>query len=147
MNYTHEIIINLPVSKVVELFDNPDNLKHWQTGLVSFEHISGTPGQAGAKSKLRYKMGNREIEMIETIVKRDLPREFTGTYETKGVYNKQVNRFSTIGDNKTKWVSETEFRFSGFMKVLSFLMPGMFKKQSYKFLEQFKTFAEGQKES
>lgn len=144
MKYTTEITIDLPVNKVVELFDNPDNLKHWQPGLVSFEHLSGTPGQAGAKSKLKYKMGSREIEMIETIIKRDLPKEFTGTYEAKGVYNKQVNRFVTVGNNKTKWISETEFQLSGFMKIIGFLMPGTFKKQSLKFLEQFKAFAEGQ---
>ncbi len=46
MQYTNEVIINLPVDKVVELFDNPDNMKYWQPGLVSFENISGTPGQA-----------------------------------------------------------------------------------------------------
>ncbi|MFC5269841.1 SRPBCC family protein [Adhaeribacter terreus] len=142
MKYTNEIELNLPLNRVIELFDDPENLKHWQPGLQSFEHISGTPGQVGAKSRLKYKMGNREIEMIETILKRDLPHAFDGTYEAKGVYNIVSNKFIPLGPNKTKWVAENEFRFSGFMKLMGWLMPGAFKKQSQKYLEQFKAFAE-----
>jgi hypothetical protein len=142
MRYTNEAEINLPIDRVIELFDNPDNMKHWQPGLQSFEHISGTPGQPGAKSRLRYKMGKREVEMIETITKRDLPREFSGTYEAKGVLNIISNYFTPLGPGKTKWVTESEFRFSGMMKLLGFLFPGMFKKQSQKFLDDFKKFAE-----
>lgn len=53
-------------------------------GLQSFEHLSGTPGQVGARSKLVYKMSKRHIEMIETITVRKLPQEFSGTYEADG---------------------------------------------------------------
>jgi len=142
MKYNLDITINLPREKVIELFDNPDNMKHWQKGLVSFEHFSGEAGNVGAKSKLKYKMGKREIEMIETITKRDLPNEFSGTYEAKGVWNDMKNYFSIVDENKTKWASEVEFKFSGFMKIIAFLMPGNFKKQSYKYMVDFKNFAE-----
>ena len=142
MKYQNEIEIELPVNKVVELFDNPENLKHWMPGLQSFEHISGTPGQPGAKSRLFYKMGKREIEMIETITNRNLPDEFAGTYEAKGVYNVVSNKFIPVAANKTKWVTDNEFRFSGFMKLMGWFMPGAFKKQSQQYLELFKTFAE-----
>jgi hypothetical protein len=43
--YTVEIEIALPRHRVIELFDNPNNLVRWQTGLQSVEHISGEPGQ------------------------------------------------------------------------------------------------------
>ncbi len=142
MKYSNEVVIDLPVNRVVELFDNPDNLKHWQPGLQSFEHLSGVPGQPGSRSRLRYKMGNREIDMIETIIRRNLPHEFEGIYEAKGVHSIISNRFTPIGENKTKLVSYSEFTFLGFMKVIGFLMPGSFKKQSQKFLDDFKTFAE-----
>ena len=36
MKYQNEIEINLPLNRVIELFDNPDNLKRWQPGLESF---------------------------------------------------------------------------------------------------------------
>lgn len=91
MKYSTAIEINLPVKKVVKIFDNPDHLAKWMQGLQSFEHISGTPGQPGAKSRLKFKMGKREIEMIETVTKRNLPQEFSGTYEANGVYNIVTN--------------------------------------------------------
>ena len=146
MKYTINIDIDLPKEKIIELFDNPDNMKYWQKGFISIESISGTPGQVGAKSKLKYKMGSREIEMIETITKRDLPNEFSGTYEAKGVWNLNKNYFIELDVNRTKWKSEVEFKFTGFMKLIAFLVPGSFKKQSMKYLTDFKEFAENQKQ-
>ena len=46
-------------------------------------------------------------------------------------------------NGKTRWISESEFQFSGFgMKLMGLLMPGAFKKQSLKYMEDFKNFAE-----
>jgi hypothetical protein len=142
MKYKVAVEINQPVEKVVELFDNPDNMKKWMEGLLSFETVSGTPGQEGAKSRLRFRMGKREIEMIETITKRNLPEEFTGTYEAKGVFNISKNSFIPINENSTKYVSEQEFQFKGIMKLIGAVMPGAFKKQTVKYLNAFKEFAE-----
>lgn len=142
MKYTTAIEINLPRERVIELFDNPNNLKKWMKDLQSFEAISGIPGQVGAKSRLRFKMGAKEVEFIETITVRNLPREFSGTYESKGVWSETKNYFEDLGNNKTKLISENEFRFNGFMKLLAWLMPGMFKKQSEQYLQAFKSFAE-----
>lgn len=142
MKYTTEVEINRPVERVIELFDNPDNLKEWMQGLQSFEHLSGTPGQPGAKSRLKFKMGKRELEMVETIKVRNLPAEFSGTYEAKGVYNIVTNRFVPLGPDKTKYITEQEFQFKGFMKIIAFLMPGAFKKQSREYADDFKNFVE-----
>lgn len=144
MKYTSEIEINKPIDKVIELFDNPENMKKWMNGLQSFEPLSGKPGYPGAKSKLKFKMGNREIEMIETITTRNLPEEFSGTYEANGVFNIVVNKFIRLSDIKTKYVTENEFQFKGFMKIIGLLMPGAFKKQSLKYLTDFKNFVESQ---
>jgi len=142
MKYTSEIEINKPVDRVIELFDNPSNMDKWMKGLQSFEPISGKPGQVGAKSRLNFKMGKREIEMIETITVRNLPDEFSGTYEAKGVFNVVKNKFISLPDNRTKYVSEQEFQFKGFMKIIGILMPSAFKKQSMQYLIDFKNFVE-----
>lgn len=144
MKFTSEIEINVPVSRIVELFDNADNLTKWMDGLQSFDHLSGVPGQPGAKTKMVFKMGSREIEMIETITVRNLPDEFTATYDADGVINIVKNRFIKLPESKTKYITENEFQFKGFMKIIALLMPGSFKKQSYKFMEDFKKFAETQ---
>lgn len=143
MKYTSEITINQPIDQVIALFDNSDNLAKWQPELVSFEHIHGEPRHLGAESKMKYKMGNREVEMIETITRRNLPEEFAATYQAPGVVNWVSNKFVKMDDDTTKWISENEFKFKGIMmSMMAFFMPGAFKKQSDKFMQQFKTFAE-----
>ena len=142
MQYTVEVSINVPREQVIELFDSTENLEKWQEGLQSFEHISGDPGQVGAKSKLLYDMNGRKIEMIETITSRNLPQEFSGTYEATGVFNSIQNHFYEQGADKTRWVAENEFKFSGIMMIVSLFMRGSFRKQSLKTMEAFKTFAE-----
>tara|TARA_R110002051_G_scaffold130040_1_gene203782 strand:- start:425 stop:862 length:438 start_codon:yes stop_codon:yes gene_type:complete len=142
MKYTVSIDIDSPLDRVIELFDNPDNLKEWMEGLQSFEHLSGTPGEVGARSKLVYKMGKRNVEMIETVTVRKLPKEFSGTYEAEGVFNIVKNKFEKLSESKTRYISEQEFEFKGMMKYVAFLMPWAFKKQSMKYLKAFKSFVE-----
>lgn len=142
MKYTDEIEINQPINKVVELFDNEDNLFKWMNGLQSIEHLEGNPGEKGSTTKMLFKEGKREIEMIETILENKLPEEFTATYEAKGVYNLAKISFVSLTDSKTKYLTEQEFQLKGFMKLIGWLMPGAFKKQTNKYLKMFKEFAE-----
>ncbi|WP_109300587.1 SRPBCC family protein [Aquimarina sp. AU474] len=142
MEYTLDIEIGLPRNEVITKFDNEENMKHWQRGLVSIEHLSGEKGKTGATAKLNYKMGKREIEMIETITLLDLPEAFHLTFDAKNVYNIQENYFEELSNGNTKWISKNEFKFSGFMKLMRFLMPGAFKKQSHTYMKDFKAFAE-----
>ncbi len=142
MKYTIELEISLPREKVIALFDDPDNLYKWQKGLISFEHLEGEAGKPGATSKLKYKMGKREIEMVETIVTRDLPDTFTATYEAKGVWNLVENQFIEKDEQTTIWQLSTEFKTKGFIRLLAIFAPGMFRKQTQKDMNNFKTFAE-----
>lgn len=142
MKYTVEVTINRPRQKVVELFDNPELMPKWQKGFVSMQHVSGEVGQPGAKSNLVYDMNGRKIEMVETIITRNLPDEFSATYDARGVHNVVVNRFYEDGPDKTRWVMENEFNFSGFMALIGLLMPGSFRKQTLEDINRFKTFAE-----
>ncbi|WP_149275297.1 SRPBCC family protein [Pareuzebyella sediminis] len=143
MKYTTEITVEVPRPIFIEKMDSIDNLKHWQQGLINYKLLSGTPGEEGSKMELSYRMGKRNLVLVETIMKKDLPSELHATYDTKGVHNIQKNHFKDIDGKSTLWISETEFQFSGFMmKVMGFLMPGAFKKQSVKYMQDFKAFAE-----
>ncbi len=143
MKYTSEIIINLPREEVIKKINNPENMKHWQKGLIGYTLLDENPKRDGAKMLLEYKMGKRNITMTETIIKYGFPSEFHATYDAKDVHNIQKNYFHEVDANSTKWVSENEFQFGGFMmKAMGFLMPGIFKKQSGKYLNDFKNFAE-----
>lgn len=143
MKYTTEIIVNLPLYEFIAKLDKPENMKYWQKGLVGYKALSGKQGAEGAKMELHYDMGKRQLVLIETIIKSNFPYEFHATYEAKGVYNIQKNTFKEVSSNSTRWISESEFRFTGIMmKIMAFLMPGAFKKQSMEYLQAFKAFAE-----
>ncbi|MBK8847632.1 MAG: SRPBCC family protein [Bacteroidetes bacterium] len=142
MKYSVSIEIDRPIAQVIAAFDNPENLSKWMQGLQSIEHISGIPGQLGAKSKIKFKTGSREIEMIETITNRNLPHESASTYEAKDVFNIVINKFEKITDNKTRHITEQEFQLKGMMKLIGWLMPAAFKKQSLKHLTDFINFVE-----
>jgi len=60
MMYSCEVEINVPRSKVIELFDNPGNMPKWQPDLIRFEPISGNPGHPNAKSLFIYRSGKGE---------------------------------------------------------------------------------------
>ncbi|MGB0949759.1 MAG: SRPBCC family protein, partial [Marinirhabdus sp.] len=73
MKYTLKTTIGLPREEVIKKLDNPENMKHWQRGLLHYELLSGAPGEEGTKMLLHYKMGKREIKMTETITKNKFP--------------------------------------------------------------------------
>ncbi len=82
--YTVVIEIELPRSRVVELFDDASEKFKWQPGLYSLEHVSGEPGRPRAVSKLVYTSGLQRIELTETVTGRDLPRSFESCYRWGG---------------------------------------------------------------
>lgn len=143
MKYTCEIVVGIAREELVKKLYDPENMKHWQRGLLGYEPISGSPGEEGSRTRLDYVMGKREMTMVETVIKKALPEEFHATYDAKGVHNLQKNFFQEIHPNTTKWISQSEFHFSSMgLKLMSWLMPGAFKKQSRKYMEDFKNFAE-----
>ncbi len=141
--FTQTIEINLPRDKVIELFDNSENMVHWQNGFKGLEHLSGEPGQVGAKSKIVYETGKHKIDLYETITKRNFPDEFCGFNEWDSGRNSMENKFFQVGGGKTRWESTVSYEMKTFfMKAMALVMSGKFKSQTYKFMENFKAFAE-----
>jgi len=142
MKYTTEVSINLPRSKVIKLFDSTENMHKWQPGLKSFEHVSGQPGQEGAKSRMIYEGRKGDLEMLETITTRKFPDEFHGIYEAKGVYNEMYNYFEEKAEFKTLWRTESVFKFRGLMALMAPFMRSAFTGNTLLSMERFKDFAE-----
>ena len=145
MKYQVEIEINKPISDVVALFEDRNNDRLWMEGFVEKIPIKGDEGELGAKCKVVFQMGKRKMEMIEEITEKKLPESYVTTYTTPSVFNIVKNSFKKIDENTTLYQTEQEFQFKTFlMKVMGFLMPGAFKKQSMKYHKAFKAFAEKQ---
>ena len=147
MKYSCDITIDLPRDRVVELMDNLDNMCKWQDGLQKVETLSGEPGTVGSKLTLHHKMGKKVIQITETMTEKDLPDRISFIYEADGVYNPLSNTFTETEDGRTNWHIDTEFQCKGFIKIMSWLMPGMFKKQTMKMMRDFKSFAEAEAEA
>ena len=142
MKYTTEVSIDLPRDKVIELFDSTENMYKWQEGLKSFKVISGDPGQNGCRAEMVYESRRGDLTMIETITNRNLPDEFHGTYEAKGVFNEMFNYFTEPAANKTTWRTVSVFRFRGMMALMAPFMKSAFTKNTLLNMERFKIFAE-----
>ena len=142
LTYTCEATVDLPRARVIELLEDHENLPKWQEGLVEFRPLTGTPGQTGATALIRQKMGSKIIEMTETVTERDGLARYCATYEAKGVWNRVDNIFSDTPEGHTRWRVETEFRCTGLMWLFAKLAPGMFRKETEKYMANFKAFAE-----
>lgn len=141
--YALEIEIDAPRSKVSELFEDPESIAKWQPGFQGIEELPAQPGISHKRYRLSYSHGKRQLEMIETVEVDALPDEFTASYEAPGMFMRVQNRFEELGAEKTRWITENEADTSGLMmKLISFLMPGCFKKQSFKYMENFKALVE-----
>lgn len=143
MKYTCTIEINAPLEKVVALWENEGHFKDWQDGFESIEHLEGIPHTKGAKSKIVLD-GKHRIELLETIISNNLPKEKVALYEHIHMTNTQASRFESIGNNKTLYTSEVEYiQFNGFfIKLIAYFFPSKFKGQSQKWMNQFKVFVE-----
>ena len=82
-------------------------------------------------------------QVIETVTVRDLPNEFSGTFEAKGMHMTVKKHFMKAGPDKTRWVSENEAKVSGFfMRLMTIVMPNCFRNVSFKYMKNFKAYAE-----
>lgn len=142
MRYQVLVDIDLPLEKVVEKFRNTENYYDWMKGLKKLENIKGQPGEEGSETYLHFDTGKRKMKMLEKVLKSDLPETYLVSYEVNGVYNEVNNHFESLGPDKTRYTTNNLFQFKGVMKIMAFLMRGAFKKQSLKYLNDFKKFVE-----
>ena len=142
MKYTLSNTISKPLEEVIEKFTDPEGVKHWMDGLQRIEHLSGTPGEVGAKSDFYFLHKKKEMKISETVLEQNMPNQIKFAYKSSMGYNEVEMLFEKLSDNSVKQTNNSFFELKGFMKVTSFLMKGMFKKQSLKYMTAFKNYVE-----
>ena len=151
IKYSEEIIINASIDTVAYLFDNPYNMKEYMYGIESYTILDGNIREVGAKAELVVAFIEDDVvkhknKMIEETITNNLPEEKKIRYTSNRGYNLEAmivtNKLIKISDNKTKLITEREFEFKGYMKVMGFFMPSAFKQQSRVYLKKFKEFVE-----
>ncbi|MCK4880165.1 MAG: SRPBCC family protein [Bacteroidales bacterium] len=146
MKYSTEILINLPRTTVIELFDSTENLQQWQPGLKNFTHLEGEEREEGARSELIYEGRKGDLLMTETITTKRLPEQFHMTYRSRGVYNEVENWFTEKEPGVTLWRTENFFRFRGVMMLMVPFMKQAFIHNTMLNMDRFKLFAENNKQ-
>jgi len=124
----------ISVTKAAELLQTQDKI------IKSFPEVASVWGKAGRAATAT---DPAPMEMVETVIRRQLPDHFDGTYDAKGVHNICNNQFIDIDGASTRWVAHNIFEMTGFMKVVGLLFGFMFRKQTMQTMQAFKDFAEG----
>jgi hypothetical protein len=146
MKFQGSVTIEKPFEEVTALYMNPANLKEWQDGFINKELLRGEEGAVGTVSKIYFQQGKRAMELTETILENNLPHSFEAFYHHTHMDNTLVTTFEAKGKHQTLYTTKGEYTaFRGFIpKMLALLFPGMFRKQAYKWMVNFKNFAEKQ---
>jgi hypothetical protein len=153
MKYTVSIEIAVPRERVAQLLADPAHMPMWLRGLVLHEPVSGTHGQVGTESRVVMQMGTQTMEATETITRREpanlhgIPRDsvvhFDREIVAKGMWSTARERLTEVGPETTLWESENEHRFSSVpMRLVGLVVPGAFRKQTRRHMQDFKAFAE-----
>ena len=153
MKYRNSIEIAQPRARVAQLLADPVHLPRWLRGMVLHEPVRGEHGQLGTVSRVVLQSGKQTFEITETVTRREpsdlqeIPREVVVVFERESVgasiWSVVRDRLTETDPRSTLWVSDSEFRFDGvLMRLIGFVMPGTFRKQSQQHMEDFKAFAE-----
>ncbi|QSS97582.1 SRPBCC family protein [Psychroflexus sp. ALD_RP9] len=141
MKYVEEITINTTLDKVIEIFEDEKQLKHWQRGLLKSRLIKGKAGEVGSVRKLKIDLDLSTVSMREEMIYKNLPYEWFAEYRSAGLVSIQKNYFQQV-EGSTLWKSKSEFKFSGYMKMISKLLPSIFKERSKIIMKDFKDYIE-----
>jgi len=108
--------------------------------------LSGDKDQVGAQTRMLYKFGKSDMELIETIRDNNLPHSFEALYEHKHMDNTMLTSFDDMGNDITLYSTQVNYiELKGLMiKIMAKLFSGKFKKGPEKWMQQFKIFVESE---
>lgn len=120
----------------------PDAALQWMEGLQKIERLSKNPYEVGAKSKFHFLHKNKKMVINETILEQNMPHQIKFGFTSTMGYNEVEMVFEQLNETSTKQINNSYFALRGIMKLIGPLMKSMFKKQSMKYLNAFKEYAE-----
>jgi hypothetical protein len=147
MEFITEVAIDLPLEKVITIFDNTDNTYWWQPGLKEITILEGEDRAEGAHYRMVFEGRKNDLVVEETVLTRNLPGEYTTVNRSRGVENSVRNQFFSSGDGTTRWRTFNRYRFTGMMRWMAPFMKQAFKSNTLLIMERFKMFAENENRS
>lgn len=136
------ITIDALPQKVWEHLMNPYNLQHWLTDFVSARHLSGTVGEAGSISQLKFLERGKGIEVTETVLLSRPAEQYSFRMDSADFSTENDIRLISFG-SRTELIQTVQFRPSGFfMKLFAPLIKDQMKKRTLNELLKLKNFIE-----
>ncbi len=142
MKMTYEAEIQSSRDFAWAIFNNPDMLRKWQPTLESFTLQAGEAGQPGAVSELVYEEKGKKVIMTITVTERREPQFLAGTYHNAWATTLIVNHFEEIDDKTTRFISYTNMKFKGIMKIRSLFVARSIRARAEADLNRFKLLVE-----
>lgn len=146
MKYKGSIMVNQSRARVVEAFMDEAAMKKYQDGFQKKELLSGTKGTDGAKSRMYYQHGKREMILEETIVANRLPETFEAFYHHEQMDNTMKCTFVEVDNGQTRYEYEFEYTRMNWVipRLIAILFPSVYRKQAEKWMKQFKELLENE---
>src|ERR1043166_4936598 len=140
MKSIFETEINIPQTRLAELYANPENSTKWMLDVERYEPISGIPGMPGFKFRLVPKKG--KMIFTATIISKNLPSEIKLNLDASNVNVVVTGKFISLPAGKTRFISEEVFTFKGiFNKIFGFLAQSAVRNAHHKHMNDFIEFA------
>lgn len=146
MELRNQIEIKAPIDFTASYLRQSEYFDQWQDDFQSATLLSGDRDQIGAQTRMLYKFGKSDMELIETIRNNNLPNSFEALYEHKHMNNTMLSTFEDLGNDKTLYTTQVNYiEMKGLMiKIMAKLFSGKFKKGPEKWMQQFKEFVESE---
>jgi len=145
MKFTCKVKVHVNRKKLIELFEDPTKLVHWQEGFQGLELLEGDAGAVGSRTLLKYQSGRNKIELEETILTNNLPESFSGEYISSHTTNTMTHIFEPVSVNSTLYTAHVDYSWLAFpLKIMCFFKPKMMQDQVQKWMDNFKQYAESE---
>lgn len=146
MELGNHITINAPKDFVASYLRTSEYFDKWQDDFKSATLLSGDLDQVSAQTRMLYKFGNSDLELLETVRNNNLPDSFEALYEHKHMDNIMLSIFKDLDGDKT--INSTQVKYielkGWIIKIMAKLFSGKFKKGPEKWMRQFKSFVESE---
>jgi uncharacterized protein YndB with AHSA1/START domain len=141
--YEVSVIVNKPIEKVFEAFNNHTELEKWIPAVKSFEPIEEKPGMVGSTYKMVVIDANgNDFEMIETVTAFEKDKRVGLEFDAQGML-KTDDIIFVSKDNMTTITNKATCKGTSYILKCTFpYMKGMFKKSDQESLDGFKKYAE-----
>jgi uncharacterized protein YndB with AHSA1/START domain len=141
MKSTVTVEINLPQTRVAELFSNPRHTTRWMHKVDRVEPVSGDLGVPGSSYRLIPKQG--DMVFVATVLPQVLPNQYRLRLDSTDMVVSVTGTFQSLTATRTLLVSVEEFSFKGrFGAIIGFLARSGIKRVHRRQMEAFKAFAE-----